>query len=143
MGRAGGVIQLDEADKIGCHNGVKVSNTLLDLLDDSGEFTDHFLRVPIDDSNILFIATANDTASMEPWLLDRFTVIFLQGYTRKDKEHIFISKENHIRLSNEDRERFSLLIIPVHHVSEVVETVLLQLAEVRRIKQLPRLSAKP
>lgn len=84
----GGVIQLDEVDKMGCHNGVKVSNTLLDLLDDSGEFTDRFLGVPIDIKNVLFIGTANDISGMEPWLLDRFTVIFLEGYTRKDKEHI-------------------------------------------------------
>lgn len=82
------LIQLDEIDKLGRHNGVNASNALLDLLDNSSEFTDAFLGVPIDLSNVLFIATANDQAKMEPWLLDRFSVIQLDGYTYTDKEQI-------------------------------------------------------
>ena len=82
------VVQLDEIDKLGNHNGVKASNALFDLLDNCASFTDRFLGVPIDLSNVLFIATANDLSNMEPWLLDRFNVIQLEGYTKSEKEQI-------------------------------------------------------
>lgn len=82
------LVQLDEVDKLGKMNGVNVSNALIDLLDNSSEFTDVFLEVPLDLSNVLFIATANDLSSMEPWLLDRFSIIQLDGYTYADKEQI-------------------------------------------------------
>lgn len=83
-----GVILLDEIDKIGNHNGIPVSNTLVDLLDDSGEFSDNFLGVPIDLSNILFIATANDINAVDPVIRDRFTIIHLDGYTKNEKSKI-------------------------------------------------------
>lgn len=82
------LIQLDEVDKLGIQNGVNASNALIDLLDNSSEFTDVFLGVPLDLSNVLFIATANDVSRMEPWLLDRFSIIQLDGYTYADKEQI-------------------------------------------------------
>lgn len=82
------LVQLDETDKLGKMNGVNVSNALIDLLDNSSEFTDVFLGVPLDLSNVLFIATANDLSAMEPWLLDRFSIIQLDGYTYADKEQI-------------------------------------------------------
>lgn len=83
-----GVILLDEIDKIGNHNGIPVSNTLVDLLDDSGEFSDNFLGVPIDLSNILFIATANDINAVDSVIRDRFTIIYLDGYTKNEKSKI-------------------------------------------------------
>ena len=82
------LIQLDEVDKLGIQNGVNASNALIDLLDNSSEFTDVFLGVPLDLSNVLFIASANDVSHMEPWLLDRFSIIQLDGYTYADKEQI-------------------------------------------------------
>ncbi len=82
------LLQLDEIDKLVSYNGISASNALVDLLDNSSEFTDSFLGVPIDLSNALFIATANDLSHVEPWLLDRFTVINLDGYTYTDKEQI-------------------------------------------------------
>ncbi len=88
MGAAGGIIILDEIDKMSRNAGVAVSNTLVDLLDNSGEFTDNFLGVPVDLSNVLFIATANDISAVDKVLLDRFTVIHLDGYTEKEKEKI-------------------------------------------------------
>lgn len=88
MKTAKGVIHLDEIDKIGNHNSIPVSNTLVDLLDDSGEFTDNFLGVPIDLSNILFIATANDINAIDPVIRDRFTIICLDGYTKNEKSEI-------------------------------------------------------
>jgi ATP-dependent Lon protease len=82
------LIQLDEMDKLGSEHGVSASSALLDLLDNSSEYTDEFLGVPLDLSNVLFIATANDVSGIEPWLLDRFSVIQLDGYTYSDKEQI-------------------------------------------------------
>ena len=82
------LIQLDEVDKMGADNGVRTDNVLLDLLDDAMTYTDRFLGVPVDLSSVLFIATANDTSHMEPWLLDRFEVIKLDGYTRAEKKQI-------------------------------------------------------
>lgn len=82
------VIQLDEVDKIGKKYGVDVSTSLIDLLDDSSEFSDYFLGVHVDLSDVLFIATANDLSHVHPLLLDRFTVINLEGYTLKNKESI-------------------------------------------------------
>ncbi len=83
------VIQLDEIDKIGSKEGVSVSNSLIDFLDDSAEFFDYFLgNVHINFSDALICATANDVSSVNPLLLDRFTVINLDGYTNREKIQI-------------------------------------------------------
>lgn len=83
-----GILHLDEIDKLLITQGHDVSNIFVDLLDDSGEFTDEFLGVPIDLSNILFIATANDLSAVNPVIRDRFTIINLEGYTENEKKTI-------------------------------------------------------
>lgn len=83
-----GIVHLDEIDKLGSKNGVSVSNTLVDMLDDSAEFTDNFIGLPVDLSGVMFIATANDICEIDPVILDRFTVIHLDGYTEKEKAEI-------------------------------------------------------
>lgn len=83
-----GIVHLDEIDKMGSREGVSAANALVDLLDDSSEFTDAFIGQPVDLSGIMFIATANDISSINPVLLDRFTVIHLDGYTEKEKGEI-------------------------------------------------------
>lgn len=88
VGTGRAVVQLDEIDKLGNHNGINVTNAFADLLDDSASFIDHFLGVPVDLSDVLFIATANDISQVEPWLLDRFHIIELNGYTKSEKESI-------------------------------------------------------
>lgn len=88
-----GIVQLDEIDKLGSKEGHSVSNTLVDLLDDSVEFTDNFIGQPINLSGLMFIATANDISAIDPILLDRFTVIHLDGYTESEKEEII---SNHL-----------------------------------------------
>jgi ATP-dependent Lon protease len=82
------VMQLDEIDKVGQKSGVDVSHSLIDLLDESAMFMDRFLGVPIDLSEVLFIATANNLSDVHPLLVDRFVVINLDGYSVNDKEHI-------------------------------------------------------
>lgn len=82
------LVLLDEIDKLGSKEGVSASNALIDLLDNSGEFTDDFLKVPIDLSEVIFIASANDLSKVNPLLLDRFEVIEVDGYSKAEKKTI-------------------------------------------------------
>lgn len=85
------VIVLDEVDKLGrgSFNGDPES-ALLEVLDpeQNSTFTDHYMNVPYDLSNVLFICTANSTDSMSEPLLDRMEEIELSGYTAKEKFQI-------------------------------------------------------
>lgn len=83
-----GIVHLDEIDKMGSREGVSAANALVDMLDDSSEFTDNYIGQPVDLSGIMYIATANDISAIAPVLLDRFTVIHLEGYTEKEKTEI-------------------------------------------------------
>ncbi len=83
-----GIIHLDEIDKMGTNGTSSVANTLIDLLDDSAEFTDNFIGVPVNLGSTMFIATANDISAVDKILLDRFNIIYLDGYTEAEKEHI-------------------------------------------------------
>ncbi|MBR6326060.1 MAG: AAA family ATPase [Lachnospiraceae bacterium] len=76
------VFQLDELDKL----SPEVANALIDLLDRN--YVDHYLGVPVDFSDSVFIATANDWSKVPPVLRDRFIVLHLDGYSREEKSHI-------------------------------------------------------
>lgn len=81
---------LDEIDKVSNDYRSDTSSALLEVIDgeQNSHFVDHYIDMPVDLSEILFIATANDLSEVSRPLLDRMEIIEVSSYTKNEKLHI-------------------------------------------------------
>lgn len=89
-GQSNALLLLDEIDKLGTDSARSPTGALLEILDPSqhAQFRDHYLGVPYDLSNVLFVCTANDIGRIHPILRDRLEIVELEGYSEREKIQI-------------------------------------------------------
>ena len=105
-GSANPLLLLDEIDKVGTDHRGDPASALLEVLDSeqNSTFRDHFLELPFDLSDVMFITTANTTETIPRPLLDRMEVIELPSYTDEEKLQI---AQKHLLLREQKRHGLS------------------------------------
>ncbi len=116
------VFMMDEIDKVGHDFRGDPSAALLEVLDpeQNNTFADHYLEIPYDLSNVMFVATANIADPIPPPLRDRMEMLEIPGYTRREK--LAIAKEHLIPKQLEDHGlTVERLLITDEAVEEIIE----------------------
>uniref|UniRef100_A0A8C6XSZ3 Lon peptidase 2, peroxisomal n=1 Tax=Naja naja TaxID=35670 RepID=A0A8C6XSZ3_NAJNA len=128
------VFLLDEVDKLGKSLQGDPAAALLEVLDpeQNHNFTDHYLNVAFDLSQVLFIATANTTATIPAALLDRMEIIQVPGYTQEEKIEIA-----HRHLIPKQLEQHGLTHQQVQIPQEATLVIITRYTE-RRVRSLDR-----
>ncbi|WP_413666412.1 endopeptidase La [Mucilaginibacter sp. Mucisp86] len=134
-GASNPVFILDEIDKVGNDFRGDPSSALLEVLDpeQNGTFSDHYVEMDYDLSNVMFIATANSLSTIQPALLDRMEIIEVNGYTIEEK--IEIAKQH---LVPKQREAHGLKIKDVSLKADVLEKVIVDYTRESGVRSLEK-----